>query len=158
MTQVNALPCRPTDLIKKGPAAGSDRLSPLAALSWFRAARAGAWLRRIGLCVGCAGLVLAVAACERTDFYPASNVYYKPWTGVVQVARQPPPKYIELGVVVAHGDSAATDRSLTQQLKERAAGIGATAVIVTQDKTVTGHDVFGMPQYEMSGLAIRTVR
>lgn len=102
--------------------------------------------------------MLTVAACERTDFYPASSGYYKPWTGVVQVARQPPPKYIELGVVVAHGGSAATEQSLIEQLKERAAGVGATAVIVTQDKTVAGHDIFGMPQYEMSGLAIRTVR
>jgi hypothetical protein len=155
---VNALPYGSTDLIKRGPASGSDRLSLLAIFSWFRAACAAVWPRRIGLCVGCAALALAVASCERTDFYPASNVYYKPWTGVVQVARQPPPRYIELGVVVAHGGSAATDRSLIQQLKERAAGIGATAVVITQDKTVTGHDVLGMPQYEMSGLAIRTVR
>ena len=114
--------------------------------------------RRAALGLFCAALTLATAACDRTDFYPASNAYYKPWTGVIQVTRRPPPAYIQLGVVVAHGSAAATEGSLLQQLKERAAGMGANVIVVTQDRTVSGHDIFGMPQYEMSALAIRTVR
>jgi hypothetical protein len=114
--------------------------------------------RRAALRAACAALALAATACDRTDYYPATNVYYRPWTGIVQVVRHAPPAYIQLGVVVARGGSAATEGSLIEQLKERAAGIGANVVIVTQNKTVTGHDIFGMPQYDMSGLAIRTVR
>lgn len=103
-------------------------------------------------------LALGVAGCDHTEYYPATNVYYRPWAGIIQVVRQPPPNYIQLGVVVAHGGPTATDQSLLQQLKDRAAGFGATAIVVTQDKTVTGHDLFGMPQYTMSAVAIRTVR
>ena len=47
---------------------------------------------------------------------------------------------------------------MLQQLKERAAGDGANVIIITQEKTVIGHDLLGMPEYEMSGLAVRTVR
>lgn len=114
--------------------------------------------RRAALRAACAALALAATGCDHTDYYPATNVYYRPWNGIVQVVHRPPPAYIQLGVVVARGGSAATEGSLTEQLKERAGGIGANVIIVTQDKTVTGHDIFGMPQYEMSGLAIRTVR
>lgn len=103
-------------------------------------------------------LALAATACDRTDFLPASNAYYKPWTGVIQVTRQPPAVYRQLGVVVAHGSSTATQDSLLQQLKDRAAGVGANVLIVTQDKTVTGHNLLGLPEYEMSGIAVRTVR
>ena len=103
-------------------------------------------------------LALVATACDRTDYYPASSAYYRPWTGVIQVTRQPPTVYQQLGVVVAHGSSTATEDSLLQQLKDRAAGIGANVVIVTQDKTVTGHNMLGMPEYEMSGIAVRTVR
>jgi hypothetical protein len=125
----------------------------------FGTARTPLRRRRAALHLACALLALVAAGCSRTDYYPASNAYYKPWPGLVQVARRPPPTpYVQLGVVVAHGGSAATEQSLIEQLKERAAGVGATAVIVTQDKTVSGHDILGMPQYEMSGLAIRTVR
>ena len=105
-----------------------------------------------------AALVLAATACDRTDYYPASNAYYKPWTGVIQVTRKPPAVYQQLGVVVAHGSSTATQDSLLQQLKDRAAGVGANVLIVTQDKTVTGHNLLGLPEYEMSGIAVRTVR
>jgi len=105
-----------------------------------------------------AALALAATACDRTDYYPASSAYYKPWTGVIQVTRQPPAVYQQLGVVVAHGSSTATQDSLLQQLKDRAAGIGANVLIVTQDKTVTGHNLLGLPEYEMSGIAVRTVR
>ncbi len=115
-------------------------------------------LRRAVLGLTCAALALAMAACSHTDYYPSSNVYYKPWTGVIQVTRRAPPVYIQLGVVVAHGSPTATEHSLLQQLKERAAGLGANVIIVTQEKTVTGHDIFGMPQYEMSALAVRTER
>ncbi|GEM_PF-6494537 len=109
---------------------------------------------------GLAGAILALvlAGCDHTDYYPSTAAYYRPWTGLVQVVRQPPPAYIQLGVVVAHGGSAATEESLVEQLKERAAGVGATAIVITQDKTVSGHDVLGMPQYSMSAIAIRTVR
>jgi len=103
-------------------------------------------------------LALAAAACDHTDYYPASSTYYKPWTGVIQVARKPPAAYVQLGVVVARGGPTATEDSLLEQLKERAAGVGANVLIITQDKTVAGHDMVGMPQYEMSGLAVRTVR
>ena len=108
--------------------------------------------------LACAALALAAAACDRTDYYPASATYYKPWTGIIQITRQPPTVYAQLGVVVAHGNSTATEDSLLQQLKERAAGVGANVIIITQEKTVTGHDLLGMPKYEMSGLAVRTVR
>lgn len=131
---------------------------PLAVPPLFRAARRSARLRRVALGATGAALVLAIAACDRTDFYPSSNAYYRPWTGVIQVTRQPPPAYIQLGVVIAHGDSAATERSLLEQLKERAAGMGANVIILTQEKIVSGHNVFGLPQYEMSALAVRTVR
>jgi hypothetical protein len=103
-------------------------------------------------------LALAAAACDRTDYYPAATTYYKPWTGVIQVTRKPPSVYVQLGVVVAHGSSTATENSLLEQLKERAAGVGANVLIVTQEKTFTGRDMLGMPQYEMSGVAVRTVR
>ncbi|HYL31694.1 MAG TPA: hypothetical protein VEU53_00935 [Stellaceae bacterium] len=103
-------------------------------------------------------LVLAAAACDRTDYYPAATTYYKPWTGVVQVTRKPPSVYVQLGVVVAHGGSTATENSLLEQLKERAAGVGANVIIVTQEKAFTGRDMVGMPEYEMSGIAVRTVR
>ncbi|HVA35714.1 MAG TPA: hypothetical protein VNG52_05715 [Stellaceae bacterium] len=114
--------------------------------------------RRAALRTACAALALATTGCDHTDYYPATNAYYRPWNGVVQVAHHPPPAYIQLGVVVAHGSSTATEGSLTEQLKERAAGVGANVVVVTQGKTVIGHDIFGLPQYEMSGLAVRTVR
>lgn len=103
-------------------------------------------------------LALAATACDRTDYFPASTVYYKPWTGVIQVTRQPPAVYQQLGVVVAHGSSTATDESLLQQLKDRAAGIGANVVIVTEGKSISGHNLLGMPEYEMNGIAVRTVR
>lgn len=106
----------------------------------------------------CAALALAAAACDRTDYYSASTAYYKPWTGIIQITRKPPAVYAQLGVVVAHGSSTATEGSLLQQLKERAAGVGANVIIITQEKTVIGHDLLGMPEYEMSGLAVRTVR
>jgi len=103
-------------------------------------------------------LVLAVSACDHTDYFPASNAYYRPWTGVIQVTHQPPAVYQQLGVVVAHGSATATEDSLLQQLKDRAAGIGANVLIVTQGKTTTGHNMLGMPEYEMTGIAVRTVR
>jgi len=105
-----------------------------------------------------AALALTATACDRTDYFPASSAYYRPWTGVIQVTRQPPAVYQQLGIVVAHGSTAATEDSLLQQLKDRAAGVGANVLIVTQEKTVTGHNVLGMPEYEMSGIAVRTVR
>lgn len=103
-------------------------------------------------------LALTLTACDHTDFFPASNTYYKPWTGVIQVTRQPPAVYRQLGVITAHGSSTATQESLLQQLKDAAAGVGANVIILTQDKTVTGHNLLGMPEYEMSGIAVRTVR
>ena len=115
-------------------------------------------IRATALRLACAVLALAATACDRTDFFPASNTYYKPWTGVIQVTRQPPAVYQQLGIVVAHGTSTATEDSLLQQLKDRAAGIGANVLIITQDKTVTGHNLLGMPEYEMSGIAVRSVR
>ena len=108
--------------------------------------------------VAIAALVLAATACDRTDYFPATSAYYKPWTGVIQVTRQPPAVYQQLGIVVAHGSSTATEDSLLQQLKDRTAGIGANVLIITQDKIVTGHNLLGMPEYEMSGIAVRTVR
>lgn len=120
--------------------------------------RSAARIRRATLRLVCLAVTFAATACDHTDYYPATPTYYRPWTGIVQVVRQPPPVYIQLGVVVAHGGSAATEASLLQQLKERAAGMGANVIIVTQQRTVTGHDMLGMPQYEMSALAIRTVR
>lgn len=129
-----------------------------ASFSLFRAACGPARLRRAALGLTCAALALTTTACSHTDYYPSSNAYYRPWTGVVQVTRRAPPVYIQLGVVVAHSGPDATDRGLLQQLKDRAAGLGANVIIVTQEKTVSGHDIFGMPQYEMSALAIRTVR
>lgn len=122
------------------------------------AARPFAGLRRVALGLACAALTLTTAACDRTDFYPATNAYYRPWGGIVQVTRRAPPAYVQLGVVVAHGSSAATEGALIEQMKERAAGMGANVIIVTQERTVSGHDIFGMPQYEMGGLAVRTVR
>lgn len=115
-------------------------------------------IRTVLLRLAGAALALAATACDRTDYFPASSTYYKPWTGVIQVTRQPPTVYQQLGIVIAHGNSTATEDSLLQQLKDRAAGIGANVLIVTQDKTVTGHNLLGMPEYEMSGIAVRTVR
>lgn len=103
-------------------------------------------------------LALAATACDHTEYYPSTTAYYRPWTAVVQVTRTPPSTYVQLGVVVAQGGPAATDESLLQQLKERAAGIGANVIVVSQEKSVTGHDLLGMPQYQMSAIAVRTVR
>jgi len=103
-------------------------------------------------------LALGTTACDRADYFPASSAYYRPWTGVIQVTRKPPSVYEQLGIVVAHGSPTATEDSLLQQLKDRAAGIGANVLVITQDKTVSGHNLLGLPQYEMSGIAVRTAR
>ncbi|MDE2228792.1 MAG: hypothetical protein KGL11_07100 [Alphaproteobacteria bacterium] len=116
------------------------------------------WFRRAVLRAACLVLAFAAAGCGRTDFYPSSTAYYRPWTGVIQVVDRPPAQYVQLGVVVAHGGTAATEESLIEQLKERAAGMGANVIVVTQRKAPVGHNVFGMPDYEMSALAVRTVR
>lgn len=113
---------------------------------------------RLAIRLAAMALALAATACDQTDFFPASNAYYKPWTGVIQVTRQPPAVYQQLGVVTAHGSSTATEESLLQQLKDRAAGVGANVLILTQGKTLSGHNMLGMPEFVMTGIAVRTVR
>jgi hypothetical protein len=102
-------------------------------------------------------LFLILAACNGVDFSPSSNTRYRPWMGVVQVANKLPDRYIPIGVVIAHGPWNATEESMLQQLKERAAGFGANVIVIQGGPAHSGNS-FIVPEYELSAIAIRTVQ
>lgn len=102
--------------------------------------------------------MLVLAGCGSSDFAPSSNVYFKPWVGVIQVTDKLPDRYIPIGVITAHGSWDASDATLLQQLKERAAGVGANVIVLQGGRTRGEGSSFLMPDYQMTALAIRTVQ
>ena len=102
---------------------------------------------------------LFLAGCADTDFVPMSTAHYRPWGDIVQVFDRPPPvNYIRLGMVTAHGGWTDTETEMIEVLKSSAAKVGANAIVLLSSRQFEGRNMVGMPQYDMTAMAIRTVR
>jgi hypothetical protein len=101
----------------------------------------------------------ALAACSDANVAPISEVHYQPWGGIVQIVdHEPNVNHVSLGIVTVHGGPTDSTGAMLQLLKERAAGLGANVVVIQEDRQLIGHNILFIPQYEMTALAIRTVR
>jgi len=104
-------------------------------------------------------LALFLAGCGSTDLVPTGNTHYPPWGGLVQVLDKPPAvNYIRLGMLTAHGGWADTETAMIETLKSAAAKVGANAVVLLGDRQLEGRNMLFMPEYDMTAMAIRTVR
>ena len=104
-------------------------------------------------------LALFLVGCSGTDFVPNSNVQYRPWGDLVQVFDRPPPvNYIRIGMLTVHGGVADTQAGMMETLKSAAARQGANAIVLMGDRELQGRNLLLMPQYDMTAMAIRTVR
>ncbi|HUE19251.1 MAG TPA: hypothetical protein VMQ63_05715 [Stellaceae bacterium] len=110
----------------------------------------------------CLAILLAafmLAACTGADITPISDVHYGRWGGIVQVVdREPNVNHVRLGIITAHGTPVDSREQLIVMLQERAAGLGANVIVIQEDRQAAGSNLFFVPVYEMSALAIRTVR
>lgn len=110
-------------------------------------------------CLAILLVTFVLAACTDADVTPISEIHYQSWGGIVQVVdREPNVNHIRLGIITAHGTSTDSRDGLIQLLKERAAGLGANVIVIQEDRQQIGHNIFFVPTYEMTALAIRTVR
>jgi hypothetical protein len=109
--------------------------------------------------VAAAVLALSLAGCANTNFTPTSNARYRPWGDLVQVTDKPPPvNYIRLGIITAHGGWSDSETELIEVLKASAAMQGANVIVLLGGRQPAGHNMFFLPQYDMSAMAVRTVR
>src|ERR1700684_4288580 len=113
----------------------------------------------IGRHVAAAILSLSLPGCANADFTATSNAHYRPWGDLVQVTDKPPPvNYIRLGIVTAHGGWSDSETELIEVLKASAAREGANVIVLLGGRQPAGRHMFFLPQYDMSAMAIRTVR
>ncbi len=104
-------------------------------------------------------LALFLAGCSSADLVPTSSTHYPPWGGLVQVFDQPPPvNYIRLGMLTAHGGWADSETAMIETLKSAASKVGANAIVLVGDRELVGRNILAMPEYDMTAVAIRTVR
>jgi hypothetical protein len=104
-------------------------------------------------------LALSLAGFSGADFVPTSDAHYRAWGDFVQVYDKPPPvNYLRLGIVTAHGGWADSETGMIELLKSTAAKAGANAIVLLSARQLQGHDMLFMPQYDMTAMAIRTVR
>ena len=104
-------------------------------------------------------LGLVLAGCSGTDFTPTGNTHYRPWGDLVQVFDKPPPVYyIRLGMLTVHGGWSDTETGMIETLKSAAAKQGANAIVLVGERELVGHNMLAMPQYDLTAMAIRTVR
>lgn len=104
-------------------------------------------------------LALSLAGCSGTDFAPSTGLHYGPWTDLVQVFDRPPPvNYIRIGTLTVHGGWADTETGMIETLKAAAARQGANAIVLLGNRELVGRNMLAMPEYDMSAMAIRTVR
>jgi hypothetical protein len=108
----------------------------------------------LGLC-----LILSLAGCAGANFTPASSVHYPPWGDLVQVFDRPPPvAYLRIGMLNIEGGWADSETEMLETLKSAASKQGANAIVLLGGRQVVDHNLFGMPEYAMAAMAIRTVR
>jgi hypothetical protein len=104
-------------------------------------------------------LGLVLAGCSGADFTPTSNTHYLAWGDLVQVFDKPPPVYyIRIGMLTVHGGWSDTEASMIETLKSAAARQGANAIVLVSSRQLVGHNMVAMPEYDMTAMAIRTVR
>ncbi len=104
-------------------------------------------------------LALFLAGCSGAEFSPNSNVRYQAWGGLVEVLDKPPPvNYIRIGMITVHGGVADTRAGMIETLKSAAARQGANAIVLMGDRELEGRNLLLMPQYDMTAMAVRTVR
>ena len=104
-------------------------------------------------------LGLFLAGCSGTDFSSTSNTHYRAWGDLVQVFDQPPPiYYIRIGMVTVHGGWSDTEAAMIETLKSAAAKQGANAIVLMGSPQLVGHNLLVMPEYDLTAMAIRTVR
>ena len=109
--------------------------------------------------IAAAILGLVLAGCTGTDFTSTSNARYQAWGDLVQVFDKPPPiYYVRLGMVTVHGGWSDTETEMIETLKSAAAKQGANAIVLMGQPQLMGHNLLVMPQYDLTAMAIRTVR
>jgi hypothetical protein len=107
-----------------------------------------------GLC-----LIGSLAGCAGATFTPTSNAHYPAWGDLVQIYDKPPPvAYLRIGMLSISGGWSASQDEMIETLKSAAGRQGANAIVLLGDRQLVDRNIFGMPEYSMSALAIRTVR
>jgi len=104
-------------------------------------------------------LALSLAGCSGADFVPTGNAHYQAWGDLVQVFDKPPPvNYVRIGMLTVRGSWSETETGMIETLKSAAARQGANAIVLVGGRQLVGRNILAMPEYEMSAVAIRTVR
>lgn len=104
-------------------------------------------------------LALSLGGCASADFVPAGNAHYQAWGDLVQVFDRPPPvNYIRIGMLTVHGGWSDSEAGMIETLKSAAARQGANAIVLVGGRQMVGRSMLAMPEYDMSAVAIRTVR
>jgi hypothetical protein len=104
-------------------------------------------------------LIGSLAGCVGAEFNPTSNVQYPPWGDLVQVYdKAPPVAYLRIGMLNIHGGWTTTETEMIETLKSAAGRQGANAIVLLGGRQFVDRNMFGMPEYAMSAMAIRTVR